>query len=40
MSKIFVKDYLLILTGVLIIMAVIIIRRRNIVMSKRVRKSK
>ena len=36
----FVKDYLLILTGVLIIMAVIIIRRRNIVMSKRVRKSK
>ncbi len=36
----FVKDYLLILTGVLIIMAVVIIRRRNIVMSKKARKSR
>ena len=36
----FVKDYLLILTGVLIIMAVVIVRRRNIAMSKRARKIK
>ena len=35
--KAFVNDYLLIITGVLIILAVVVVRRRNIAISKRAR---